>query len=88
MAHEGSSSSYGIYHDNRQVVRLGLNAASVWWYSDSANVVFSLSKGATVSVRGTVNGDHYLEGAVESLGQTMFSGFLLKSHHAVAPIIG
>lgn len=88
MAHEGFSSSYGIYHDNMRVVRLGLYAVSLWWYSDSANVVLSLSKGETVTIRDHVNGDHYLEGAVLSMGQTMFSGFLLKQHHAVAPSIG
>ncbi|XP_052217902.1 uncharacterized protein LOC127835500 [Dreissena polymorpha] len=88
MAHEGSSSSYAIYHDIRPVVRLDLISVNLWWYSASANVVLSLSKGEQVSVRDDVNGDHYLEGAVDSTGQTMFSGFLLKSHNAVAPIIG
>ncbi|KAH3805782.1 hypothetical protein DPMN_134090 [Dreissena polymorpha] len=88
VEHEGSVSSYVIFHENRRIVKLSLNSVSHWWYSASVQAVLSLLKGETVTVRDDMNGDHYLEGANYPMGQTMFSGFLLKQNHAVAPIIG
>ncbi|KAH3805780.1 hypothetical protein DPMN_134088 [Dreissena polymorpha] len=51
-------------------------------------LLFFVNEGATVTVRHTDNGEDYLKGAISSIGQTMFPGFLLKQYHTVAIIIG
>jgi len=46
-----------------------------------------LFPGETVSVRHT-HTDHALEGTWQNAGQSMFSGFLLRSHDAEETVIG
>ena len=90
-AYDYQSTHFTFYLDNTPLTSINIHGnygGSYTWDIGSADSVVFMKAGQALSIRHTTSEAHTIEGAWSGVGQSMFSGFLLREHSGSGVIAG